>query len=249
MLNWRLDNGLATLTLENGPLNTLDGDFLKEITTTINEIDGKDVDALIVTGKGPAFSAGADLQRVLEGGREYIEESVTALSDAFGALFTFRRPMVAAINGHAIAGGCIIACTADHRIMARDSGVMGITELRVGVPFPVYALEIMRFAAAPHLQELVYFARNYPPDKALDMGLIDEIVEPDELLAHAARRARKLAAIPRDSFGMMKKLIRRPTVERVNAYAPEHDRQAAELWSSDEIKTAIERFMAELGAG
>jgi enoyl-CoA hydratase len=249
MLNWELDDGLATLALENGPLNTLDGDFLREITATIAEIDAKDVDALIVTGKGSTFSAGADLQRVLDGGREYIEASVGALSEAFGALFTFRRPMVAAINGHAIAGGCIIACAADYKVMARGSGVIGITELKVGVPFPVWAFEIMRFAAAPHrLQEITYFARNYPPEQAVEIGLVDEVVEPGELSAHAEKRARKLASIPRESFEMMKKLIRRPTVERVEAYAGEHDSQAASLWSSEEIKSSIERFMASLQA-
>ena len=82
--------------------------------------------------------------------------SVDALSLAFGSVFTFRRPVVAAINGHAIAGGCVFACACDHRVMARGSGVIGLTELRVGVPFPTYAFEIVRFATAPeYLQELI----------------------------------------------------------------------------------------------
>ena len=71
----------------------------------------------------------------------------------FAATFSFPKPIVAAINGHAIAGGCVLACAADKRLMARDQGRIGVTELLVGVPFPRIAMEIMHHAVVPHRLE------------------------------------------------------------------------------------------------
>lgn len=249
MLEWSNEGGIATLAMEHGPVNTLDGEFLREMAETLRAIDAADVDALVLTGKGVAFSAGADLPRVLDGGEAYVRDSVDGLSDAFGALFRFRRPAIAAVNGHAIAGGCVLTCACDYRIMARDSGVIGISELKVGVPFPVWAFEIIRFSVAPHhLQELTYLAGNYKPEDALTKGLIDEVCDPDELITRATAVARDLASIPRRSFELMKQLVRRPTIERVERYGPEHDPQVQSLWTDDSVRESITAFMERIRA-
>ena len=113
--------------------------------------------ALVITGQGKMFSAGVDLPRLVEGGAAYVREFLPAMNHAFETLFAFPKPLVVAVNGHAIAGGCVMACCADYRIMAREPGRIGIPELLVGVPFPVVPLEIVRFATPPqHLQALIY---------------------------------------------------------------------------------------------
>jgi enoyl-CoA hydratase len=246
-MEWEVNDDIAVLALEHGPVNALDREFLVDITETLRAIDKADVGALILSGKGPAFSAGADLYRVLQDGKKYVDSSVGALSDAFDSAFTFRRPIIAAVNGHAIAGGCIFVCASDYRVMAKGSGVIGLAELRVGVPFPTYALEIVRYAAAPqYLQELIYLGKNYSPEKALVRGLLDEVVEPDELMPRAQEIARKLAGIPRGTFELMKRELRAPTVEAVRRGSPEFDPQVQELWSSNDVRAAIERFLEEL---
>jgi enoyl-CoA hydratase/carnithine racemase len=117
------------------------------------------------------------------------------------------------------------------------------------VPFPVWAHEIVRFAVAPHhLQEIVLLAKNYEPEDALARGLIDEIVATEVLGTRAAEVARRLAAIPRPTFDLMKRLIRRPTVDRVHAYSAEHDPAVQQLWSSDVVRASIERFLERLKA-
>jgi enoyl-CoA hydratase/carnithine racemase len=106
-----------------------------------------------------------------------------AVSRALGALFSLPKPVVAAVNGHAIAGGCVMACAADYRMMAREPGRIGIPELLVGVPFPVVPLEIMRFAAPPqHLQSLIYRGTTLTADEALQHGLVDAVVDPEGLV-------------------------------------------------------------------
>jgi enoyl-CoA hydratase len=102
-MNWEDRDGIALLSLDRPPVNALDGEFLDEIAAAVEEIKDSPARALVVTGKGTTFSAGADLPKVLEGGREYIEGSVRSLSNCFGGLFEFPKPAVAAVNGHAIA--------------------------------------------------------------------------------------------------------------------------------------------------
>src|SRR6201992_461123 len=99
---------------------------------------------VILTGAGRAFSAGVDLRALVDGGKGYAEKFVVALSKAFRAIFDHPAPVIAAVNGHAIAGGCVLAMCADVRLMS--GGTIGLTELAVGVPFPVTALEICRDA-------------------------------------------------------------------------------------------------------
>ncbi|HWL64740.1 MAG TPA: enoyl-CoA hydratase/isomerase family protein [Actinomycetota bacterium] len=241
-VEWR--EGIAIAHLDRPPVNALDRDLLQAIGDGFADLLSEDAAAVVLTGEGSCFSAGADLFAVLEGSTEYIEGTVSALSAAFGSLFEFPRPVVAAVNGHAIAGGAVLTCGCDYRIMAAGSGKIGISELRVGVPFPTYAIEIMRFAVGPrHIQELTYLAKSYDPEVAITKGLIDEIVEPDALMERAFQVAHRLAQIPTASFEAMKKILRAPTLDRIARYGPEHDARARAGWASPEVRSSIEDFL------
>jgi enoyl-CoA hydratase len=235
---------IAVVWLDRPPVNALDAELLRDIVHTFRAIEESDARAVVLTGRGTAFSAGADLFSVLEGGPDYIEGSVGALSDAFEALFSFARPVVAAVNGHAIAGGCVLACACDHRIMS--AGTIGLAELRVGVPFPTYALEIVRFAAGGSLQEIVYFGDSYSPDDALQRGLVDEVVPTEQLMERSLEVAFRLARIPTQSFELTKRALRRPVIEYVAQHGPAHDREVKRAWMSDEVTAAIRRFLERL---
>ncbi len=137
-------NGIALVGLDHGKVNALDLELLQAITATMGDM--ADARAVVITGAGRAFSAGVDLRRVVDGGAEYVREFLPALSEALLSVFDCPRPVVAAINGHAIAGGCVLAAATDVRLMS--AGTIGLTELLVGVPFPVAALEIVRTRSA-----------------------------------------------------------------------------------------------------
>src|SRR4029077_2617237 len=123
------------MRLNAPPVNALDREVLLAITATLHEIEASDARAVVLTGAGSAFSAGADLFRVLNEGDDYLRTSLAALTEAFGTLFQFPRPVIAAVNGHAIAGGAVLVCSSDHRIAASGDHKIGFAELRVGVPF------------------------------------------------------------------------------------------------------------------
>jgi enoyl-CoA hydratase len=152
---------------------------------------------------------------------------------------------VAAVNGHAIAGGCILTQCCDYRIMS--AGTIGAAELRVGVPFPTAPLEIFRSAVGARAAELVLTGRTVGPEEALALGMLDAVVEPDELLDTALERAAQLARIPRSTFAHTREQLRGETRRRIAAGA-DADRRTRALWHSDEIRGAVRGYLEQLAA-
>jgi enoyl-CoA hydratase len=246
MLEEQMHGSVAVVRMAHGKANALGMDLLGAIADRFERRDDGCA-ALVLTGTGPVFSAGADLRAVLSGDAGDIARGLDALSRAFRAVFAYPRPVVAAINGHAIAGGAILAAACDHRVMADDGSTIGVAELRVGVPYPAAALEILRFAVRQRgLQELVYFGENYLPPEALARGLTDELIAPDSLMPRALEAAERLARIPARSFEHTKRALHQPTLDAIDARAPADDAAAAEIWASDQVKTAISNFLQAL---
>src|SRR5262249_34400410 len=148
-------------------------------------------------------------------------------------LFEFPRPVVAAVNGHAIAGGCILTCACDYRIMAEGNGRIGVTELLVGVPFPALPLEILRNCVAPQcFQRAVYTGQTYTPQEAVVAGLIDEVSALESLLIRSLERARQMSAISQRAFAITKTKMRHDTLERAQRSATETDAAVGEIWAA-----------------
>ena len=235
-------DGIAVLRIEHGKANTLDLELCDAIVEAFD--NAADARAVVLTGTGTIFSAGVDLFRVLDGGASYIDAFVPAMCRAFEHLFVHPGPVVTAANGHAIAGGCLLVAAADQRLMAAGSTRIGIPELRVGVPFPPSALEIMRFATPPqHFQTIVCRADTHEPSDALALGLLDEVVEPDALLERALSVAGRLASIHRETFAITKREIRRPALVRIRALEQTVAREVRERWLEPETLERIRDYL------
>ncbi len=174
-----------------------------------------------------------------------LTETLEALATADAVVLT-GAPMVAAVNGHAIAGGCILAAGCDRRLMS--AGTIGVTELLVGVPFPPSALETLRFAVGPATARLVLTGQTLSPPEALAVGLVDEVVEADWLLDQALDRARELARIPAETFTLTKTQLRRRTSERIEADGQAYSDRLLDSWSSEPTRQAIRRYLDQLAA-
>jgi enoyl-CoA hydratase/carnithine racemase len=212
----------------------------------LDALVSSDARAVVLTSTGRVFCAGVDLQQVLDGGVDYLERFIPLLASAFERLFSFPLPVVAAVNGPAVAGGCILACACDRRVMV-DGARIGASELLVGVPFPVAALEILRWACGDRTEEVVLTGTLYGPEEALAVGLTHEVVAADDLLDRALVIAGELGAIAPGPFRLAKLQLRRPVVERITRDSPVMDRKVRALWSSAETTGAI-RAQVELMA-
>jgi len=159
------------------------------------------------------------------------------------AIFDHPGPVVAAVNGHAIAGGCVIAAAGDVRLMSQ--GKIGLTELSVGVPFPAVPMEIMRHAIGPAVGHLVLTAALLDPAQAQSIGLVHHVCEADVLLDSAIDLARQMARTPVDVFSVSKRQLQQPARDRIAARSGDAE-AVAETWSSDRTRDGIARYLAAL---
>lgn len=245
MIERELEDGILTLRMAHGKASALDVELLEALERALAELDG--ARALVLTGTGGIFSAGVDLFRIVDGGAAYVDQFIPLLSRVLRALFTVPIPVVAAVNGHAIAGGGVMTLSADYRLMADGKGRIAVPELLVGVPFPAAALETVRFAVSPdRLQALVYMGRSLLPSEALADGLVDEVVDADALLPRAREAAAHLAALPPAAFRLTKQSLRADALARMDG-AAEYDRAAHAQWATpethDHIRAYVERTM------
>ena len=245
MLHTDMQDGILVVRLDHGKAHALDLELSRALAQTTQEIESNaDVRAVVLTGTGSIFCAGVDMFRVLDGGSEYVDSFVTSMAETLKSLFQLSRPVVAAINGHAIAGGCVLAAACDYRIMAHGTGTIGVPELSVGMPFPLVAMEILRFATSEaHLQELVYRGRTYPVEEAYERGLVDELIEPDSLQGRALEIAQQLGSEPSARFRITKRQLRGPALELMDR-ARETDAEVRVAWKDPATLDAIRRYVA-----
>jgi enoyl-CoA hydratase len=238
---------VAVARLDHGKVHALDVDLLEALVGMLDEIESSDGRAVVLTGTGPVFSAGVDLRQVLDGGTHYLERFIPRLTTAFARLFTFPLPVVAAVNGAAVAGGCVVACACDRRILATGARI-GATELVVGVPFPVSALEIIRSACGDTTDQVILDGRLYQADEARTVGLADEVVAPEDLLDRALEVAGRLGSLGPAAFRLAKAQLRRPVLERIASDGPVVDPEVKALWSSPETLASIRAQVDRIGA-
>jgi enoyl-CoA hydratase len=224
---------VAVLRMAHGPVNVMDIELCEAIAEQFRALAGDPVRAVVITGTDRAFSAGVDLKRYLDGGAEYVERFLPALAESFHAVFELGKPVVAAVGGPAIAGGCVLAACADVALMADGPGRVGVPELRVGVPFPRIAIEVLRYTAGDvAARKLVMGAMTYTPAEAKVLGLVDRVVPPDELMREAVAVARAMATeVPPDTYAMTKAQLHRDALERTARYADEAA-ELTRLWTS-----------------
>jgi enoyl-CoA hydratase len=238
---------IAVVTMRHGKANALDIEFCEALAARFTELRQSGSRAIVLTGQGRVFSAGVDLKRLSEGGADYIRAFLPALHRLYETAFFCSLPVVAAINGHAIAGGAVLAACADRRIMAARAGRIGVTELLVGVPFPALAMEVLRFAVPPrYLSEFSLSGATYETDAAMARGWIDETAEPEQLLEDAIAVAQELAALSPPAFAQTKMQLRELVRERMAASGTATDKAVTDIWCAPETIERIRAYVARV---
>jgi enoyl-CoA hydratase len=242
MLEIHTQDGITTIRMAHGKASALDLEFCNGLTQAITQA-AKTARAIVLTGTGRIFSAGVDLIRLLKEGDGYTADFLLAMDRCFRVLFECERPVVGAINGHAIAGGCILAAACDWRVMADQGATIGVPELAVGVPFPVTPLEIVRSACGDALtQRLALGCENLAPAEALRTGLVHALAPAENLAQAALEHARRFANAPPRAFALVKRQLRAPALERMRTLH-DHDAAVAKEWHSPEVRSAIAAFV------
>lgn len=242
-------DGVGTVRMNHGAVNAIDLDYARLLSETLAGMRNReDLRALILTGTGGAFSAGLDLRLVPHYGAAQQRELVDTLNQLFGSLYDFPVPTIAAVNGHAIAGGMVLALACDYRLCVLGKAVLGLTEVRVGVPYPVSAIEIARRELPPNAaRNLVLLGRTIDPATALAQGVVDETVPHEELLDRASAVADELRDIPLSVYQRVKRQLRRGALTRIGAARSGAAEPMLDAWLTDETAAAAARMLAPRG--
>lgn len=244
MFEREVDGSVHVLRLAHGKVSAMDLELVDGLVGEMEELAGR-AGAVVITGSGTTFSAGVDLRRVVTGGAEYVERFIPALGAMFEAVFTAPLPVVAAVNGWAVAGGCVLAAACDRRILAAGARI-GATELRVGVPFPVSALEVLRHACGGHTDEVVLGADLHAGADAVRLGLAHEVVEDSALMSRGVAVAATLAAMPAGTYRRTKDELRAPARDRMAADRAPLDAEVIAAWSAPSTLDALGKHLERL---
>jgi enoyl-CoA hydratase/carnithine racemase len=236
---------LALVRIDRPPANALDLELLEEGHRVLAELARDGPAAVVLTGREGFFSAGVDLKLAPTLDRDGQRELLTGINRLFAGWYGFPRPVVCAVNGHAVAGGTILALCGDYRVGSTE-GRLGLTELRTGVPYPAVALAVVRAELAPGAaRRLVLGADLVDPQQALELGVLDELAEPGALLDRAFEVAGELAALPPSAYPLVKQQLRGEAVAAMERVLDEDSDPLRDSWFGEETGAAAAGILAQ----
>lgn len=230
------------ITLDGPGKNALGSTMMKTLVSKLREAAGQPV---LFSGAGDSFSAGLDLKEVASLDRAGMREFLRLLDACVTELFLYPAPTVALVNGHAIAGGCVIALCCDRRVAVTNPRArIGLNEVALGVRFPPRTFAAMR-ARVPrrHAEEVFLGAKLHDPVRALALGLVDELA--DDAPRVARERVAELAAHPTEAYAFAKRDLRGTAQDLATDDAVERwlD-ESVPLWTSDAVKRKLAAALA-----
>ena len=242
----RGDDGIVIAQLDRPPANALTADFLAEIERAFQRLEADaSVRGVVLKGYERIFSAGMDLKLLAELDQAGETEVVDALNRAYGAMYAFSKPYVAAVTGHAIAGGLFFLLAADYRVGGTGHAQFGLSEVRVGVAFPVAPLEIARAELpAAAARRLLLGGQPVDVERAAAWGILDEVVAPDAVEARAIAQAAALAASPPEAFAQVKQQLRAPVLDKIRRAIDAREDPTRDGWFTPQTARAARAVLA-----
>jgi enoyl-CoA hydratase len=206
----RIDDqdGIALVTIDRPPANAMNPQLLTDGLAVLDQLTADPPRAVVLTGAGSFFCGGADLRVV-----PFLEPDAAAdmardINKVFAGWYDFARPLVCAVNGHAVAGGLILALCGDHRVVGH-TGRFGLTEVKVGIPYPSEAMAVVQAELPPATaRRLVLRAELHDAATAVALGVFDEQVPDDQVLTRAMAVAAEMAELPTATFEVSKRRLR-----------------------------------------
>jgi len=218
-INVTIKDRLALITLNRGKSNALNGEMITELTDMLHNIaNDSNIGGVIITGRENFFSAGLDLIELYGYNEEEAKSFWNLFLNFVAKITAFQKPLVAAINGHSPAGGCVIALACDARVMAEGKYIIGLNEVPVGIIVPESIFNLYAFwLGKAHASRSLLEGKLFSPEEALQIGLVDELVNPDSIMTAAERRIRKYMALEPNTWQQSKLNIRKELITATGA--------------------------------
>lgn len=244
------DGGLARVRLDKARGNAIDEALAGDLLAAVRELEADSAVAgvLLCSAHPKLFCPGLDLVSLSSYDRPALERFLGVFGKLVAALYGFPRPLVAALSGHAVAGGCVLALTADLRVLRRGAQI-GLNEVKVGVPLPWSVATLLRASVPPSaLTKVALLGENFSDEAALESGLVHELAEAEGFEDTCAARLREL--VERDAYALAttKRYLREPVLEAMRAKERERTVEFLDGWFSDTTRERILAVVASLGS-
>jgi Delta3-Delta2-enoyl-CoA isomerase len=229
------EKGLAEVRIERGKVNALNEEVVDELSECFRRL-GADaaVRSIVLTGTGKFFSFGFDIPGFLGHSKEAFLGYLRKFAALYRELFAHPRPVVAALNGHAVAGGCMLALACDVRLMAAGKGKIALNEITFGSSLFAGSVEMLRYwVGGRSAQQIACSGAMFLPEEALALGLVDRVVPEAELLAAAREVAGVHGAKDPAAFRSVKGLLRGPVLEEMARREEASLREFVDIWYSE----------------
>ena len=237
------------LRLEGGKANAMTPELLETLERMIDGFERGPAAAAVLTGHERNFSAGLALTHIIDYDLVELRGFIELFSRAMTRVFACPKPIVAAVNGHAIAGGCVLALMCDWRIAADDPTLrIGLNETQLGIGLPAIAIEALRTAVPPaSIAPIAFDGTLFAPTQAHALGLVHELAPAADLVAVATAKAHVYASRPSAAVTQVKRALRAASLEAAARTADQEMRRWLEAWFSPEAQARLRAAVAELG--
>jgi enoyl-CoA hydratase/carnithine racemase len=227
-------DGVSVLTLTRDKVHAFNETAVDHVTEQVQILnDDPQTKAVVLTGEGPFFSFGLDVPELYDYTPEDFTRFLTKFTSLYLALYAFPKPLVAGINGHAIAGGFMISMPCDYRVMATGKARISLNEVTFGSTLFAGSIEILRnVVGSRHAERIALSGSMYSAEDAQEMGLVDEIAEPGAVLDRAVAVAGEMMKRDTTAFADIKRLLRGETIAKIRQTEAASVARFVEIWYS-----------------
>ena len=226
----------ATVTLSRGKVNALNEPMVEELTKSFEALAiDNDVRSIIFTGSGKFFSFGFDVPEFLNYSKSDFIRYLEKFTNFYTYLFLFPKPIVAALNGHTIAGGCMLATACDFRLMVTGKAKISLNEITFGSAVLAGSVEMLRYCVGSrNAQSILYSGAMYSAEEACQLGLVEQVSSEDALAEDARKVAQEFAQKDSSVFKSIKHLLRKPASEEMIKREKDAILEFVDIWYSEQ---------------
>ena len=211
-----IENDISIITLDDGKANVFSPKMIQDVNDCLDQVPTQK-GALIITGRDGMFSAGFDLKIISAGEMSAITEMTTNGFRLLSRIFSFPRPVLGACSGHGIALGTFLLCCCDYRIGVKGEFMIGANEMRTNMVIPTPILELIKFRVSNgHKYRAILGAEMYSIEDGIEAGLIDEVVESENLMEASMHKIKDLANMGHPSYTLTKELLIQELHQKIN---------------------------------
>lgn len=243
-INAKIHKKIATMIIDCAKVNALNDQVVDELRSALEKVEkDQNVKVIILRGEGSFFSFGFDVPGFMSYDKGDFHGYVQNYNNLIKELFMFSKPVIAALNGHSIAGGCVLALACDYRIMISGKAKIALNEMTFGSTLFSCVTEILKYAVgSKRSEQIIYSGKMYSAEEALNLGLVDQVSSEDKFDQEVLDFAEEYAGKDMTAFASIKKMLKQDTLNKIESYEHESISEFVDIWYSESTREQLAKI-------